>query len=327
MPAPADPVDPPPASAARRVVVVLGMHRSGTSLVAGCLRNSGVDFGPRLMPPDPDNPRGYFEHNDVVNLHDRLLLALDRSWDDPAPLPANWWHDDHLAPYQHQLLAILRRDFPAVPLWGLKDPRLCRLLPWWETVWLALGSRPLFLLVRRAPAEVAASLARREGVSAGKAYLLWLRHVLESERATRRHDRILLDFSAFQTDENAALEPVRRALHLPPSATTLTDPTLGRPAAASGLPLWVGVTDAALQLGLAGRETEMRATLDGVAAQLAACEPFLRSATPDPGDLAQQLAASRKQARWYEAEWRKAQARIDTIQTRLDAKSSKAKGT
>ena len=48
----------------------------------------GVDFGPRLRPPNADNPRGYFEHNDVVNLHDRLLLALDRSWDEFVALVA-----------------------------------------------------------------------------------------------------------------------------------------------------------------------------------------------------------------------------------------------
>ena len=255
-----------PDAAPRRVVVVLGMHRSGTSLVAGCLQRLGVDFGPRLMPPDPDNPRGYFEHNDVVNLHDRLLLALDRSWDETAPFPADWWLDAaRLDPYRQQLLAVLRRDFPDAPLWGIKDPRLCSLLPWWQSVWQETGSRPLFILVRRDPAEVASSLAKREGMSAAKASLLWLRHMLEAERWTRARERALVDFSDFRTNEKMALARLRQALGLPnaadPEPTRLVDPTLGHSGAVAKLEEvfpWVQAADECLRLGLAGDEGRMR---------------------------------------------------------------------
>lgn len=320
--------------ALRRVVVVLGMHRSGTSLVAGCLQRLGVDFGPRLMPPNADNPRGYFEHKDVVNLHDRLLLALDRSWDDPSPFPRDWLLDqERLVPYREPLLSVIRRDFPAVPLWGLKDPRLCRLLPWWETLWPETDSRPLFILVRRAPQEVADSLARREGMSAAKAHLLWLRHVLEAERWTRPHERLLVDFADFRADEPAALEPIRRRLALPAiraadPPTTLVDPTLGRVSMKTDLPAWVEETDTAMLLGLAGEEAAMRTRLDTVQHQIDAAEPFLAAvASPGSADLLTQLTASRKQARWYEEEWRKASARVTVLQERAERKSGAGKKT
>lgn len=320
-----------PPAATRRAVVVLGMHRSGTSLAAGCLQRLGVDFGPRLMPPNADNPLGYFEHNDVVNLHDRALLALDRSWDDPHPLPAEWWRDERIVPYHTQLLGILRRDFSNAPLWGLKDPRLCRLLPWWESVWPDVSSRPLFLLVRRSPAAVAASLARREGMSAGTAHLLWLWHVLEAEHGSRPHDRLILDFDDLRRDENAALAPVRRWLGLPPPAVAtlpVADPAPGRPTTtpdALPLPSWIEEADAALKSGLAGHEPEMRSALDALAARLRTCEPFLAQvATPVPGDLVRQLAATRKQARWYEEEWGKARARVARLEARFDAERQRA---
>ena len=169
-----------PSHPSRRAVVVLGMHRSGTSAVAGCLHRLGVDFGPRLMPATEDNARGYFEHVDIVNLHDRLLLALGGGWDETRPfLPREWPAVDPLTdPYRTELFRLLQRDLSAAPLWGLKDPRLCRLLPWWEPVWAATDTWPLFVIVRRPPSEVAASLARREGFSPAKSYLLWLLHTL-----------------------------------------------------------------------------------------------------------------------------------------------------
>ena len=315
----------------RRVVVVLGMHRSGTSLVAGCLQQMGVDFGPRLMPPDANNPRGYFEHNDVVNLHDRLLLALDRSWDEPALLPADWWLDaDRLDPYRRQVLEVLRRDFPSAPLWGLKDPRLCLLLPWWESIWPELNSRPLFVLVRRNPAEVASSLARRERMSPEKAYLLWLRHTLQAEFWTRGQSRILVDFGDFLRDENAALAPIRSELGgvqgESAPARRLVDPGLGASTLPSEkLPSWVKAADEAILEGGLGDERAMRLELDEVARQLSTGEFLLLPRTEGViADLRQQLQMSRKQARWYEAEWQKARARAEDFKLRMEGlKSSK----
>lgn len=337
MAAAASPNSPPSASdaSARRVVVVLGMHRSGTSAVAGCLARLGVDLGPRLMPATEDNPRGYYEHIDLVNLHDRLLLALGRAWDDTFPFPPDWWWDDALTGrYRAEALDLLRRDFPTASVWGLKDPRLCRLLPWWEGLWQETQSAPLFLLVCRPPAEVAASLARREGFSAPKSYLLWLQHTLEAERATRGQPRVLVDFKAFLADWRGALEPAARFLGRPWPAATTDDPAAGGPfvdpalarsvsvgAVPERLPRWVEETDAALRLGLAGREGEMRAELDRVAGHLQVAEA-LYAPTPAEAtaDLRHQLEAARRQAAWFEAEWQKARLRAEDARAKLLAK-------
>jgi len=65
----------------KRPVVVLGMHRSGTSAVAGCLERLGICMGRRLAPGDEWNPGGYFEDRDLVELNDRLLSAQGIRWD------------------------------------------------------------------------------------------------------------------------------------------------------------------------------------------------------------------------------------------------------
>ncbi len=63
-------------------IIVLGMHRSGTSALAGALALLGVDMGRSLLAPADDNVRGLWEHEELVRLHDRLLSAFESSWDD-----------------------------------------------------------------------------------------------------------------------------------------------------------------------------------------------------------------------------------------------------
>ena len=65
---------------AQHAIVVLGMHRSGTSAMAGVLQRLGVDLGSRLTPGDADNPKGYWEHTELVDIHDRLLRSLSSRW-------------------------------------------------------------------------------------------------------------------------------------------------------------------------------------------------------------------------------------------------------
>ncbi|MGH2482289.1 MAG: sulfotransferase family protein, partial [Ktedonobacteraceae bacterium] len=62
-------------------IIVLGMHRSGTSAVAGMLNALGMYLGSDLMAPAADNPKGFYEHNGITNLHDELLSSLGSSWD------------------------------------------------------------------------------------------------------------------------------------------------------------------------------------------------------------------------------------------------------
>jgi hypothetical protein len=313
----------------RRAIVVLGMHRSGTSAVAGCLHRLGVDFGPRLMPATPDNPRGFYEHIDLVNLHDRLLLAGGSSWDDTDPKPTAWLAEPGAARFREDLRAILARDFAAAPLWGLKDPRLCHLLPWWRPLWAELQTRPLFVIVLRDPWEVAASVARRDGFSPGKAYLLWLQHNLAAERHTRGDERVFLDFSAFLTDWRQALAPVGALLGqawpvLPPvdaaAEEQFVDSALLRVNRSSNdekPPFWVDDADAVLR-----RERRtgpgLYAVLDRIAAQLEAAQSLFGGAREHANDAARRIAALEQQARWYEAEWQKARRRLETARRQLE---------
>jgi hypothetical protein len=161
------------------IAFVLGMHRSGTSMLAGALAALGGVVPDDLLEPAPDNPVGFFEGREVVEAHDELLRSIGASWDDPRPLPPGWV--DTLA--ARRAAERLRSGVDRSPAGGplvLKDPRLCRLLPLWRTHVLPAADEALALLVVRSEAAVTASLSRREGYAADAAILLHSRYLAEA---------------------------------------------------------------------------------------------------------------------------------------------------
>ena len=136
------PEGPPP-----EALLILGMHRSGTSALTRILNLLGVELGSNLMPPSQDNRAGYWEHDDLVRLHNELLHGLGSFWADVRPLPEGDLGGERTAGFRTRILVVLARDFADSPLWGFKDPRLCRLLPLWETICRDFETEPqkLFL--------------------------------------------------------------------------------------------------------------------------------------------------------------------------------------
>ena len=190
-------------------ICVLGMHRSGTSALTGALRLAGVELSNMLIPGKPgENERGHWEHEHIVEAHEGLLNALGSSWDDIRPLPDNWWTDQVVAPYRRQIIDILRRNFSDIPLWGIKDPRICRLLPLWLDVFDDLGCKTYFVLTFRHPYEVVLSLEKRDGFARTKAALLWLNHNLKAEKYTRGHSRRFTNYDRLLNDPHKEVNAI-----------------------------------------------------------------------------------------------------------------------
>ncbi|MEZ5065808.1 MAG: glycosyltransferase [bacterium] len=229
-------------------ILVLGMHRSGTSALTRVLHLLGAELGSNLMPPSPANPKGYWEHADIVFLHDVALAHLGRTWDDPRPIDAERLRGPDLAPVRRQLRDLLEKEFGDSALWAVKDPRLCRLLPLWAPVLEELDVTPRFLLAQRDSREVAASLVKREGMESGFAHLLWLEHVLVAERATRGSVRSSLWYGDLLGDWRGVVDRISNELRIVwPNAPeivaaevdTFLDPSLRHHRSASDpLPGW-----------------------------------------------------------------------------------------
>jgi hypothetical protein len=182
------------------VLLVLGMHRSGTSSVTGVLDRLGVTVGDNLLPPGDDNPKGFFENRDVVYLHDDMLKAMESGWDDPRPLPAGWETSDKIQGFRHRLIEIIQRDYGGKSLWAIKDPRLCRLLPLWLGILRDLNISAKALVVVRDPNDVIESLKIRNELTADQAAMLWLSHYAAAEADTRHLLRSVIFYDDLLAD-------------------------------------------------------------------------------------------------------------------------------
>jgi hypothetical protein len=202
------PVDAP------EVVIVSGMHRSGTSFAARAIELLGISLGrpDGLLAPGSDNPAGYWENRAIQELDDELLAHLGGSWDHPPVLDPGWHERDDLAPFVTRAAAILERDFAteaaAGPV-GFKDPRLSLLVPFWRRV---VPIRTTIVLVRD-PRDVAASLAARNTMGVPEASVLWLRYLLAAAQDDPGH--LLLTHGAFFTDLDVTLDRIADHLGRP----------------------------------------------------------------------------------------------------------------
>ncbi len=206
---------------ATRVAVIVGMHRSGTSLLARLLDGLGVTFGPRVMTRSvPDNEGGYWEHTDIVAAQETLLDdVLDRPWHRARglePLAGDWWKSAEVLPYRLALTAVLEQECSTAPhLFGFKDPRTARLLPLWLDIFRESGIEPAFVLATRAPDAVAGSLHRRQNMPPALGRLFWLQHTLEAVSQLDGSVRVVVDYDDLLADPGAVLPRLSHALDLP----------------------------------------------------------------------------------------------------------------
>jgi hypothetical protein len=189
----------PDAGAKRVCLLVLGMHRSGTSAVARVLSLLGAGLPKAILGPGLGNEISHWEPAQLVAAHDRMLAAVGSRWDDWRALAA-CEAPDRAATFESELAAILDEEFGAAPLMVLKEPRICRFAPLYIRLLAAKDIDPRFVLPVRNPLAVLASLADRDGMTAGHAALLWLRHALDAEAATRAFPRAIVSYEALMTD-------------------------------------------------------------------------------------------------------------------------------
>lgn len=198
-----------------KCIVVLGMHRSGTSALTAVLSMLGAYPSESLIPPEEDvNPKGFWEHADIVSIHDELLQSMGFTWYDERPLPEKWWSYTWVEPYCIRLKEIVLRDFSQTPLWILKDPRCCRLLPLWLKIFEELHCTPFFVIILRNPSEVVSSLTERAGFHEAKSYLLWLRYVLDSEKWSKDHPRAIVTYEQLLDDWRSSADSIANQLGL-----------------------------------------------------------------------------------------------------------------
>jgi len=179
---------------AQEVIVVLGMHRSGTSAVTRGLKALGMELGDHLVPAGEDNPRGFWENSDIVALNTRVLAALGLTWDSLFLIPDSRWRDAAVLELQSRAAETVRNYAESLRPWGFKDPRTLRVLPFWIGVFGRLALTPRYLLVVRNPLSVAQSLFRRDRFDPAKSCRLWSLHLVPYLTQIRGQLRAVIDY-------------------------------------------------------------------------------------------------------------------------------------
>ena len=185
---------------AKAAVVVLGMHRSGTSSLAGTLVKLGLRAPKTLMQEHWSNERGFFESNALWHLNDAILASAGSSWDDWRAFNPAWSLSAEAEEFEERAIATLNEEYGAARFIMVKDPRICRMTPFWARVFERSGYAVHIILPVRSPLEVASSLRLRDGFPTSKGLLLWLRHVLDAEAASRQSPRVVLHWPDFLAD-------------------------------------------------------------------------------------------------------------------------------
>ena len=162
------------------IIIITGMHRSGTSLTASLLQSAGLHIGNRLLSPNDGNPKGYFENLDFFELHRRILQARQLDKD-------GWTFENiiNLQEHETQLAHQIVAQNSLGSVWGWKEPRTTLFLSFWAN----FLPQANFLFVYRCPWEVVDSLYRRgDNIFQGQPELavkLWV-----------HYNQIILNFAA-----------------------------------------------------------------------------------------------------------------------------------
>ncbi|MBC7193997.1 MAG: glycosyl transferase, partial [Marinobacter sp.] len=148
----------------KRLIVVLGMHRSGTSAITRGLQVLGVGLGDRLIPPmEGINDKGFFEDIDLNALNNEILQALGSDWHYLSPIETSDVDALRKKGYFLRAVELLRQKVGDAPTFGFKDPRVAKLLPFWKDVFAHCKFDVGYILAVRHPLSVVKSLAKRDG--------------------------------------------------------------------------------------------------------------------------------------------------------------------
>ena len=311
----------------RVCLLVIGMHRSGTSAVTHVLSLMGAGLPQNLLGATPGgNPLGHWEAKRLIVAHDALLAEAGSGWDDWQPLTFKNLPPERLAYHKDQLRRLIAEEYGDEPLFVLKDPRVCRFVPLSIDVLAEMGIATCAVITFRNPLEVAASLLVRDNMPKMDGMLLWLRNVLDAERGSRGLPRVILGYDRLLAEGVGAVgdlgprlgvsmaipsevvaAEIENALRRDLRHHAIGADELGRDPIAAG---WAAEAFAALSaLATDEADAAARSTLDRVALEFGRATPWL---------AAQQTAAQASEA--------KARQAVATLSARVASVELELKG-
>lgn len=199
----------------KNAILVAGMHRSGTSALTRVFSLLGADLLKRLALALPNNnEKGFWESVDLMIEHDALLESAGSFWSDWTEFNPDWYASAEATKYKKLIGEIVQADFAASTLFVIKDPRICRFLPFWLELLQEHAIKPFIMIPVRNPLEVAQSLKKRDGFPLAKGGLLWLRHVLDAVYYAQNYPIAFLSYEQLMQDWQGFVQSLQQQTDL-----------------------------------------------------------------------------------------------------------------
>jgi hypothetical protein len=193
-------------------IQILGMHRSGTSMIARILNLLGANLPVNLMGGGTGNTVGHWESKRLVKYNDKILKQLGSNWDDWRSIDKSALSTQLKQNIKTDYRSILDDEYGDAALFSVKDPRLCRFNSLFSEALAESDVQLKIIFAIRNPLEVCDSLEQRNGMDRDNAALLWLRHVLDAEHSSRRQLRTFVNYSELLADWPAVISELAAAL-------------------------------------------------------------------------------------------------------------------
>ncbi len=181
------------------VICVLGMHRSGTSMLMRLLNICGVYISEEqnMVIAANSNEKGHWEHKKVLEINEEILNIFNGRWDKPPVLEDGWESDSRLDKLYVEAKEFVDEMNQHGKVWGFKEPRTCLTLAFWQKIIPDM----LYVISFRNPNNVAKSLHRRNMMMYSDGIILWAlywKSILKYTKNEKRHftffDRFFLDW-------------------------------------------------------------------------------------------------------------------------------------
>ena len=218
---PVSPMEAGSGASRRTALLVLGMHRSGTSALARVLSLLGAALPETVSPPALGNELGHWEPMKIVLLHNEILASWGSKWSTLKGFDMAWFETPAALGFVERIKALVLSEYSGAPLFIVKDPRISLLFPLWSRALSDLDIACGPIIAIRNPIEIAQSIARREGAfrphdhwPAERAGLLFLQHVLAAERSTRSLPRFFAHYDDLLGDWRGTARALGEALGL-----------------------------------------------------------------------------------------------------------------
>ena len=184
------------------IVIVLGSHRSGTSVITKLVSYLGFNLGVKLMEPNRDNPKGYFEDVDIYNLNEKILKAIDRNWYDIDFIDRSVLVDLTNEKIFNEAISLIKEKIKDNQTIIIKDPRISILLPFWTKVFEKLELSTKYVCSIRNPLDVSLSLNIRDRIQMSTSLNIWYRYTSQLLIDLEFKDTIFINFNNFNKNLN-----------------------------------------------------------------------------------------------------------------------------